>query len=91
MARNYLSYLLACGVVKESLRGAGNRVSKCKNIPPSYSPSIRIRDLWGEGQAWACVTVSFFSGTGFFCALMSFNLLGDALRDALDPRLSETR
>jgi ABC-type dipeptide/oligopeptide/nickel transport system permease subunit len=33
----------------------------------------------------------FLPGLFIFFALMSFNLLGDALRDALDPRLSETR
>ena len=31
----------------------------------------------------------FLPGLFIFLALMSFNLLGDALRDALDPRLSE--
>lgn len=31
----------------------------------------------------------FFPGVFIFIALMSFNLLGDGLRDALDPRLSE--
>ena len=33
----------------------------------------------------------FLPGLFIFFALMSFNLLGDALRDALDPRLSDTR
>lgn len=33
----------------------------------------------------------FLPGLFIFFALMSFNLLGDALRDALDPRLAETR
>ena len=33
----------------------------------------------------------FLPGLFIFFALMSFNLLGDALRDALDPRLSKTR
>ena len=28
-----------------------------------------------------------FPGTALFLATLSFNLLGDALRDALDPRL----
>ena len=31
----------------------------------------------------------FLPGLFIFLALMSFNLLGDALRDALDPRLAE--
>jgi ABC-type dipeptide/oligopeptide/nickel transport system permease subunit len=31
----------------------------------------------------------FLPGLFIFCALMSFNLLGDALRDALDPRLAQ--
>jgi ABC-type dipeptide/oligopeptide/nickel transport system permease subunit len=33
----------------------------------------------------------FLPGLFIFFALMSFNLLGDALRDALDPRLSKNR
>jgi ABC-type dipeptide/oligopeptide/nickel transport system permease subunit len=33
----------------------------------------------------------FLPGLFIFFALMSFNLLGDALRDALDPRLSRSR
>jgi peptide/nickel transport system permease protein len=33
----------------------------------------------------------FLPGLFIFFALMSFNLLGDALRDALDPKLSQAR
>ena len=33
----------------------------------------------------------FLPGLFIFFALMSFNLLGDALRDALDPRLTQVR
>ena len=33
----------------------------------------------------------FLPGLFIFFALMSFNLLGDALRDALDPKMSKTR
>jgi peptide/nickel transport system permease protein len=33
----------------------------------------------------------FLPGLFIFLALMSFNLLGDALRDALDPRLAQVR
>src|SRR5262249_5122779 len=33
----------------------------------------------------------FLPGLFIFFALMSFNLLGDALRDALDPRLAQAR
>ena len=33
----------------------------------------------------------FLPGLFIFFALMSFNLLGDALRDALDPKLSQSR
>jgi ABC-type dipeptide/oligopeptide/nickel transport system permease subunit len=33
----------------------------------------------------------FLPGVFIFFALMSFNLLGDALRDAMDPRLSQER
>jgi glutathione transport system permease protein len=32
--------------------------------------------------------VTFFPGSAIFLVVVSFNLLGDALRDALDPRLS---
>ena len=30
--------------------------------------------------------MAFWPGFAIFCAVLSFNLLGDDLRDALDPR-----
>ncbi len=31
--------------------------------------------------------MSYFPGAAIFLAVLAFNLLGDGLRDALDPRL----
>ncbi|MGH8056943.1 MAG: ABC transporter permease [Candidatus Entotheonellia bacterium] len=48
---------------------------------------------WGamlsEGRAYLRLApwVTFFPGLAIFLVVVSFNLLGDALRDALDPRL----
>ena len=48
---------------------------------------------WGamlsEGRAYLRLApwVTFFPGSAIFLVVVSFNLLGDALRDALDPRL----
>ena len=33
--------------------------------------------------------ITFFPGLAIFLTVLSFNLLGDGLRDALDPKLSE--
>ena len=33
--------------------------------------------------------VTIFPGLAIFLTVLSFNLLGDGLRDALDPKLSE--
>jgi peptide/nickel transport system permease protein len=48
---------------------------------------------WGamlsEGRSYLRLApwVTFFPGMAIFCIVVSFNLLGDGLRDALDPRL----
>ena len=33
--------------------------------------------------------VTIFPGLAIFLTVLSFNMLGDGLRDALDPKLSE--
>jgi peptide/nickel transport system permease protein len=48
---------------------------------------------WGamlsEGRSYLRLApwVTFFPGMAIFLIVVSFNLLGDGLRDALDPRL----
>lgn len=41
----------------------------------------------GRDFIWNAVHVSLFPGLAIMLAVLSFNLLGDGLRDALDPRL----
>jgi len=38
-----------------------------------------------------CVGLGLGLGLGIFLAVFSFNFFGDALRDALDPRLRRSR
>lgn len=40
-------------------------------------------------QYWSAWWISFYPGLAIFIAVMGFNFLGDALRDALDPTLRE--
>lgn len=42
-------------------------------------------------QYWAAWWISFFPGLAIFVAVLGFNFLGDALRDALDPTLEAGR
>ena len=42
-------------------------------------------------QYWAAWWISFFPGLAIFVAVLGFNFLGDALRDALDPMLEAGR
>jgi len=42
----------------------------------------------GRDFIWNAVHVSLFPGLAIMLAVLSFNLLGDGLRDPLDPRLS---
>lgn len=42
-------------------------------------------------QYWAAWWISFFPGFAIFIAVLGFNFLGDALRDALDPTLEAGR
>ena len=53
------------------------------------------RSLLGQdAERWArlygnCAWVTVFPGIAIVIAVLGFNLLGDGLRDALDPRLKE--
>jgi ABC-type dipeptide/oligopeptide/nickel transport system permease subunit len=38
-------------------------------------------------QFWQSWWMSFFPGLAIFLAVLAFNVVGDALRDALDSRL----
>ena len=50
---------------------------------------------WGlmlsSGRAYIGLNwhMTFFPGLAIFLTVLSFNLLGDGLRDALDPKLTE--
>lgn len=43
----------------------------------------------GRNYIVNAVHMTFFPGLAIFITVLSFNLLGDGLRDALDPKLSE--
>jgi ABC-type dipeptide/oligopeptide/nickel transport system permease subunit len=45
--------------------------------------------MLSEGRSYLHLApwVTFFPGIAIFLIVVSFNLLGDGLRDALDPRL----
>ncbi len=60
-------------------------------IPPPFPTwgqmlSGRARDL-GPGHPWIVI----FPGLAIFLAVYGFNMLGDALRDVLDPRMRGSR
>jgi peptide/nickel transport system permease protein len=41
----------------------------------------------GRTYIYSAIHLSIFPGLAIFLAILGFNLLGDGLRDALDPRL----
>ena len=43
----------------------------------------------GRDYIQNAVHLTFFPGLAIFITVLSFNLLGDGLRDALDPKLSD--
>lgn len=53
--------------------------------PPAPEWGLMIRD--GFSQFLRAPWMSIFPGLGIFLAVVGFNLLGDAVRDVLDPRL----
>ena len=53
--------------------------------PPSPEWGVMIRD--GYRQFLKAPWLSIFPGLAIFFSVIGFNLLGDAVRDVLDPRL----
>lgn len=53
--------------------------------PPTPSWGTMINQ--GQAYIWTAPWLMVFPGLGIFIAVLSLNLLGDGLRDALDPRL----
>ena len=53
--------------------------------PPAPEWGLMIRD--GFSQFLRAPWMSIFPGLGIFLAVVGFNLLGDAVRDLMDPRL----
>ena len=54
---------------------------------PSWGSMISDGRIWLD-QAW---WISFFPGLGILLTVMSFNFLGDWIRDKTDPRLRQSR
>ena len=55
--------------------------------PPAPEWGLMIRD--GFSQFLRAPWMSIFPGIAIFLSVVGFNLLGDAVRDVLDPRLAE--
>ena len=55
--------------------------------PPTPEWGLMIRD--GFSQFLRAPWMSIFPGAAIFLSVIGFNLLGDAVRDVLDPRLAE--
>src|SRR5256885_12377684 len=55
-------------------------------IPP---PTPSWGNILSEGRQYikCCPWITTFSGLAIMLAVLAFNLMGDALRDLLDPRL----
>jgi ABC-type dipeptide/oligopeptide/nickel transport system permease subunit len=47
--------------------------------------------MLGEGRQYIfrAPSITLFPGLAIFLAVLGFNLLGDGLRDALDPRMQQ--
>lgn len=56
------------------------------------SPTAEWGTMLGEGRQYIfrAPLLTLFPGLAIFLAVLAFNLLGDGLRDALDPRLTHT-
>ncbi len=52
--------------------------------PPAADWGLMVAD--GRGQLFTSWWISTFAGLAIFVTVLAFNLLGDALRDVLDPR-----
>jgi peptide/nickel transport system permease protein len=52
-------------------------------------PTAEWGAMLGEGRQYifSAPSLTTFPGLAIFCAVLGFNLLGDGLRDVLDPRL----
>ena len=52
---------------------------------PSWGWDLRANVVFIEDIPW----ISIFPGLAIFITVLGFNLFGDGLRDALDPRLKQ--
>jgi ABC-type dipeptide/oligopeptide/nickel transport system permease subunit len=50
---------------------------------PSWGWDLKANVAWIQANPW----LSLFPGLAIFLTVLGFNLFGDGLRDALDPRL----
>ena len=79
------SFIIAYAILAEaslSFLGAGGDPEA-----PSWGNMLRVGQRL-LGPAW---WIAVAPGTLLFLTVLAFNLLGDALRDALDPRARERR
>jgi peptide/nickel transport system permease protein len=79
------TFVVAFGILAEaslSFLGAG--------VPPNI-PTWGSTVSNGQARLQQAWWVAVFPGTFLFATVLAFNLIGDALRDALDPRLRTRR
>jgi len=92
MARHILPNSLGPIVVVATLGVAGAILAEASlsflglgTQPPT--PSWGSMLSRGRAYIWSAPWLTFYPGLAIFVAILGLNLLGDGLRDALDPRL----
>jgi peptide/nickel transport system permease protein/oligopeptide transport system permease protein len=98
MARHVLPNVIAPVVIAATLGVAGAIMAEAALSflglgvqPPTPSWGAMIADGRDLAQLRRAPWTSLFPGLAIGAAVLGFNLLGDALRDALDPRATGTR
>ena len=98
MARHVLPNVIAPVVIAATLGVAGAIMAEAALSflglgvqPPTPSWGAMIADGRDLSQLRRAPWTSLFPGLAIGAAVLGFNLLGDALRDALDPRAAGTR
>ena len=60
-----------------------------KDLPAKGSEWVRLILSNGRTYMMNSWHITLFPGLAIFLTVLSFNLLGDGLRDALDPKLTD--
>jgi len=92
MARHvFPNALYALVVVATLYIATAIRTRPSRVLPRALFPAAhgRLGNILSEGRQYikCCPWLTTFSGLAIMAAVLAFNLMGDALRDLLDPRL----